>query len=103
MSAITQAVTFNIEAAHRSPTNSQMHGHSYVVELWVRALFDFAFLQAQVEAIKQTLDHTVLNESMGGSSMEEMAAWILARAAPLSPVRVVISRPSLGFKVEALA
>jgi 6-pyruvoyl-tetrahydropterin synthase len=98
---IEQAVTFSIEAAHLSEGDSRLHGHSYVVEVWTATLRDFAALEAQVQAVRTAVDHTLLNDSIGGTTMEHMAEWLLTRFAFLPATRVVVRRPTLGYVVEA--
>jgi len=98
---IEQAVTFAIEAAHLSEGDARLHGHSYVVEVWTAALRDFPALEREVQAVRSAVDHTLLNDSIGGTTMEHMAEWLLVRFAFLPATRVVVRRPTLGYVVEA--
>jgi len=100
-SVIEQAVTFSIEAAHLTEGDPRLHGHSYVIEVWTSALRDFAALEAEIQAVRSLVDHTMLNESIGGTTMEHLAEWLLQRFAPLPATRVVVRRPTLGYVVEA--
>jgi 6-pyruvoyl-tetrahydropterin synthase len=100
---IEQAVTFAIEAAHLSETDTRLHGHSYVVEIWTTALRDFVAFEAEVQAVRSAVDHTLLNDSIGGTTMEHLAEWLLTRFAFLPATRVVVRRPTLGYVVEARA
>ena len=51
-----------------------------------------------VKRIGSTVDHTMLDESVGDPSMEGLGHWFLARVPVAS--RVVIRRPTLGYVVE---
>jgi hypothetical protein len=100
---IERAITFNVEAAHLSPSDPRLHGHSYLVKVWTDATnpADFHAIQGAVEPIHKTLDHSYLNDSMGGTTMEHMAEWVLNRLPGLPVTRVQVIRPTLGFEVEA--
>ena len=98
---IEQAVTFAIEAAHQSAGDTRLHGHSYVVEVWTNDLRDFPTLEAEVQAIRSTVDHALLNDSIGGTTMEHLASWLLERFAFLPATRIIVRRPTLGYVVEA--
>jgi 6-pyruvoyl-tetrahydropterin synthase len=98
---IEQAVTFNVEAAHLSPGDDRLHGHSYSVEVWTAHLRDLDALTQEVAAVRALVDHTLLNDSIGGTTMEHLAEWLLDRFAALPASRVVIRRPTLGFVVQA--
>lgn len=98
-----RSVSFNVEAAHLSPSDPRLHGHSYIVKVWTDAseAADFHAIQGAVEPIRRTLDHSYLNDSMGGTTMEHMAEWVLKRLPGLPVTRVQVTRPTLGFEVEA--
>jgi 6-pyruvoyl-tetrahydropterin synthase len=98
---IEQAVTFSIEAAHLSEGDARLHGHSYLVEVWTASLRDFVALESQVQAVRAAVDHTLLNDSIGGTTMEHLADWLLTRFEFLPATRVIIRRPTLGYVVEA--
>jgi 6-pyruvoyl-tetrahydropterin synthase len=100
-SVIEQAVTFSIEAAHLTEGDPRLHGHSYVIEVWTATLRDFAALTAEVETVRSLVDHTMLNESICGTTMEHLAEWLLQQFAFLPATRVVVRRPTLGYVVEA--
>lgn len=100
---IEQAITFSIEAAHLPEGDARLHGHSYVVEVWTANLRDFVTLEAEVQAVRNAVDHTLLNDSIGGTTMEHMAEWLLKRFAFLPATRIVVRRPTLGYVVEARA
>ena len=97
---IEQAVTFSGKAAHRSDGDPRLHGHSYLVEVWTATLRDFAALEQAVQAVRSAVDHTLLNDSIGGTTMEHMAEWLFARFAFLPATKVVVRRPTLGYAVE---
>jgi 6-pyruvoyltetrahydropterin/6-carboxytetrahydropterin synthase len=107
---ITQQFTF--DAAHHlgagAPENRRVHGHSFYVEVtlrgepdtekgWVR---DFGEVNAVLGAIREELDHRLLNdiEGLGAPTLENLACFIFARAKKMLPevCRVKISRPSYG-------
>jgi 6-pyruvoyl-tetrahydropterin synthase len=98
---IEQSVTFSVEAAHRSEGDPRLHGHSYLVEVWTAALRDFAVLEQQAQAVRSVVDHTLLNDSIDGTTMEHMAEWLLAQFAFLPATKVVVRQPTLGYSVEA--
>ena len=98
---IEQAITFAIEAAHQSEGDPRLHGHSYVVEVWTAKLRDFTTMDTEVQAVRSTVDHTFLNESIGGATMENLAEWLLMRFAFLPATRIIVRRPTLGYVVEA--
>jgi 6-pyruvoyl-tetrahydropterin synthase len=100
---IEQAVTFAIEAAHLTEGDARLHGHSYVIEVWTAALRDFVALEAEAQSVRAAVDHTLLNDSIGGTTMEHLAVWLLARFAFLPASRIVVRRPTLGYVVEARA
>lgn len=87
---------------------SQLHGHSFKVEVTLRGIADgtngwvedLAAIGAALQQIREQLDHQCLNEIKGleTPSLERICAWIAAKLAPefstLAMVRV--SRPSLS-------
>ena len=98
---IEQAVTFSIEAAHLSEGDPRVHGHSYLVEVWSSTLRDFKTMETEIDAVRSVVDHTFLNDSIGGTTMEHLAQWLLARFALLPATKVIVRRPTLGYAVEA--
>jgi 6-pyruvoyl-tetrahydropterin synthase len=101
IAVIEQAVTFAIEAAHQSEGDPRLHGHSYLIEVWSSTLRDFKTMEAEVNSIRSAVDHTFLNDSIGGTTMEHLAQWLLARFAFLPATKVIVRRPTLGYAVEA--
>ena len=91
---IEQSVTFAIEAAHLSEGEPRLHGHSYLVEVWTATLRDFAVLESEIQAVRSVVDHTLLNDSIDGTTMEHLAEWLLARFAFLPATKVVVRRPT---------
>jgi 6-pyruvoyl-tetrahydropterin synthase len=96
---IEVAVTTNLECAHRSD-DGVLHGHSYVIEVWFPAGRDLAKTAIMVRNLSARVDHTLLEESIGSSTMESIATWFITNA---KASRVVVRRPTLGFVVEATA
>lgn len=94
---IEVAVTVNIECAHRDNLG-RVHGHSFVIEIWFPAGPDLVALNDRVRHVARTVDHTMLEESMGGARMEDVAEWFLAKISTAS--RVIVRRPTLGFAAE---
>jgi 6-pyruvoyl-tetrahydropterin synthase len=99
-------VTHTISCAHvGGPIRKHaMHGHDYQIEVWFTAGPDLDMAREAIGAVLQFIDHTQLEESIGGCRMEDIAAWVLPRVAivnPLDVTRVVVARPLLGFRVEA--
>jgi 6-pyruvoyl-tetrahydropterin synthase len=98
-SMIERAVTVNVEAAHRD-ADGRMHGHSYLVECWSVVDWDLPVFERRARDIASLVDHTVLEASVGDSTMEALAHWFLGQTA-LHLTRVVVRRPTLGYLVEA--
>jgi 6-pyruvoyl-tetrahydropterin synthase len=95
---IEVSVTTNVECSHRD-TDGRIHGHSYMVEVWVPAGPDLPSLAAAVREIAAPVDHSMLEDSIGSPLMEDMALWFLNQLP--SATRVVVRRPTLGFAAEA--
>lgn len=94
---IEVAVTANIECAHTDDIG-RVHGHSYVLEIWFPAGPDLVALNALVRDVATTVDHTMLEDSIGGARMEDVARWFLTKVPTAS--RVIVRRPTLGFAAE---
>lgn len=99
------AVTFGLECAHRAPVTGKLHGHSYAVTVWFTAdpRADIECLASAVKQIGMQADHTQLEESVGGSRMEDIATWLMPRLCTLvaiEPTRINVSRPALGLQCE---
>lgn len=83
---------FTFEAAHRIPPYSDLHGHSFVVEISVQGEPDTAFgwsasltsLEPSIKRVQQALDHKYLNDIVGLEvpSLENVAHWIWRRLGP---------------------
>ena len=105
---------FAFDAAHFLPTAAEghpyrrMHGHSFTAEVALSGtpdpasgwLVDFAVIEAALAALRDRLDHRVLNE-LGGlalPTLENLAAWIYRELETQLPglVRVTVRRPSSG-------
>jgi 6-pyruvoyltetrahydropterin/6-carboxytetrahydropterin synthase len=90
--------SFAIEAALRLPNVpdahpcARVHGHSFVIELWVRGavggrsgwVIDFADIISAFRPLEEQLDHRLLNdiEGLSNPTSEHLAIWIWERVAP---------------------
>jgi len=90
--------TFRFEAAHVLPFHpgkcSQMHGHSYRLEVGVRGplreegpargmVLDFEEIKRVVRAeVVDRLDHRTLNDVLENPTAERIVAWIWQRLDP---------------------
>src|SRR6266404_5006559 len=95
---------FGFDAAHYlgngAAENRRLHGHSFYAEVTLRGeanpatgfLRDFGEVNAVLQAIRESLDHRLLNE------IEELARYIYVRAKTALPevARVKLRRPSYG-------
>ena len=88
--------SFTIEAAHQLPNVpdahpcARVHGHSFVIELWVRGtvggrsgwVIDFADITDAFRPLHEQLDHRLLNdiEGLANPTSENLAIWIWDRA-----------------------
>lgn len=80
---------FTFEAAHSIPPYSNVHGHSFLVEVVVRGESDGKFgwpvslsdIEPHVRDVQKALDHKFLNEIDGLEvpSLENLAGWIWQR------------------------
>jgi 6-pyruvoyltetrahydropterin/6-carboxytetrahydropterin synthase len=103
---------FGFDAAHYlgngAPENSRLHGHSFYVEVTLRGepdpatgfLRDLGEVKRALEAIREELDHRLLNEVDGlrNPTLENLARFVFRRAKEALPqvARVKIRRPSYG-------
>ncbi len=110
--AIEITQQFSFDAAHHlnegAAENRRMHGHSFYAEVTLRGqanaatgfLRDFGEVDAALKAVRDLLDHRLLNEveGLGVPTLENLARFIHARAKARLPevARVKISRPSYG-------
>ena len=104
--------TFGFDAAHHlgsgAAENRRLHGHSFYVEVTLKGepdpatgfLRDFGEVDAALKAVREMLDHRLLNEIEGlaNPTLENLARFIFreARARLKEVARVKISRPSYG-------
>src|ERR1700742_2846235 len=104
--------TFSFDAAHHlgagAPENRRLHGHSFYAEVTLRGepdpatgfLRDFGEVDAALKAIRETLDHRLLNEieELGVPTLENLAKYIYVCAKQALPevARVKLRRPSYG-------
>ena len=103
---------FGFDAAHHlgagAAENRRLHGHSFQVKVTLRGepdletgfLRDFGEVDAVLKAIRETLDHRLLNEieELGIPTLENLARYIYVRAKRALPevARVKLRRPSYG-------
>ena len=105
---------FRFDAAHtlkraiETESSRRIHGHSYRAEVAVRGapdaasgmIVDLGKLERVLEQARDQLDHRFLDEidDLGPGTMENLAAWIWRRVAPLCPGlhRVTVHRDSSG-------
>src|SRR5579871_2541865 len=101
---------FGFDAAHwlgnGAVENRRLHGHSFYAEVILRGeadpatgfLRDFGEVKRVLEAIRETLDHRLLNEieGLGTPTLENLARFIFERARAALPevARVKLRRPS---------
>ena len=103
---------FGFDAAHYlgngAAENRRLHGHSFYAEVTLRGepdpatgfLRDFGEVNAALQAIREKLDHRLLNEiaELGTPTLENLARYIYAHAKAALPevARVKLRRPSYG-------
>lgn len=103
---------FGFDAAHYlgngAAENRRMHGHSFYAEVTLRGeadpatgfLRDFGEVDRALQAIRESLDHRLLNEieELGVPTLENLARYIYVRAKQALPevARVKLRRPSYG-------
>jgi len=103
---------FGFDAAHYlgngAAENRRLHGHSFYAEVTLRGepdpatgfLRDLGEVDAVLKAIREMLDHRLLNdiEGLGIPTLENLAKFIFIRAKASLPevVRVKLRRPSYG-------
>jgi 6-pyruvoyltetrahydropterin/6-carboxytetrahydropterin synthase len=103
---------FGFDAAHylgdSAPENRRLHGHSFYAEVTLRGapnpktgfLRDLGEIKSALDAIRDSLDHRLLNEVEGLAqpTLENLAQhiYVYARAALPEVVRVKLRRPSCG-------
>lgn len=103
--------SFGFDAAHHlgagAPENRRLHGHSFQAEVTLRGqagangfLRDFDQVDAVLKAIRENLDHHLLNEveGLGAPTLENIACYIYVQAKAGLPevARVTVRRPSYG-------
>ena len=95
----TVSKRFSFEAAHSLPhlpvghKCRNVHGHSYVVELFCTGpldergfVVDYAEISEAMRPVLDQLDHQNLNDILPGpSTAENLGAWLLERLTPALP------------------
>lgn len=99
---------FTFEAAHKVPGYSDIHGHSFTVELFLHGQPDGTYgwatslteVEPPIHDVQRSLDHRFLNdiEGLEVPSLENIARWIWQRLDYRVPGldRVVVRRGSSG-------
>lgn len=103
---------FRFDAAHTlqrsvdAEPSRRIHGHSYRAEIVIRGepdsrsgmVMDLGLLDRAMAETRASLDHHFLDEvpDLGPATMENLAAWIWRRLAPVCPglARVSVLRDS---------
>ena len=106
---------FYFEAAHKlentvNEKNNNVHGHSYHVEIAILDLdfnvektgyiLDFSLLDLEMKNIKNSLDHSYLNDIIGleNPTLENIGVYIYKKLKDLklNICRVIVKRKSCG-------
>lgn len=77
---------FTFEAAHQLPPFSGLHGHSFMVQVFMRGPADPVFgwshnlyeVEKSIDKVRLRVDHTYLNDIPGleNPSLENVAKWL---------------------------
>lgn len=104
--------SFRFDAAHTlersvdTASSRRIHGHSYRAEVTLRGepdpktgmVIDFGLLEHALAETRAGLDHHMLDDvaDLGPATMENLAAWIWRRLAPMTKglVKVTVFRDS---------
>ena len=100
---------FTFEAAHQTPPYSGLHGHSFLVRIFLRGEPDPHFgwshnmydVEPVVDAVRRDLDQRYLNDVPGLQvpTLENVARWLWDRMSPMLPGlhRVTVQRGTPGM------
>ena len=109
--------SFRFDAAHTlersvdTASSRRIHGHSYRAEVTLRGepdpktgmVIDFGLLERVLAETRAGLDHHMLDDvpDLGLATMENLAAWIWRRLAPVTKglVKVTVFRDSQAESV----
>jgi 6-pyruvoyltetrahydropterin/6-carboxytetrahydropterin synthase len=109
--------SFRFDASHTlqraidSASSKRIHGHSYRAEVTLAGetdpatgmVLDFGLLERTLGEARDGLDHHLLDDvpDLGPATMENLAAWIWRRLAPVTKglVKVTVFRDSQGESV----
>lgn len=112
--SVELSLAFGFDAAHRFDAfpadhpNRRLHGHSFQVEVAVRGIPDpetgfvveFTRLEAACGALREALDHRLLNDidGLAQPSLERLSIWIWERLAQevRGLARITVRRDSRG-------
>ena len=101
---------FAFDAAHELPPFSGLHGHTFVVRVWMRGEPDPVFgwaanlyeVDAAISRLKMLIDHKNLNdvEGLEVPSLENLASWVCKKLSKDIPNihRVDVERGFTGTK-----
>lgn len=110
--------SFRFDASHTldrsiaTEASRRIHGHSYRAEVTVQGaadaktgmVVDFGLLDRTLAEARDGLDHHMLDDvpGLGPATMENLAAWIWRKLAPLTKdlVKVTVFRDSQGESVS---
>ena len=106
--------SFYFESAHTlqrqvdAVPSRRVHGHTYIAEVTLRGepdpgngmLIDLGLLRRAIEAVREDLDHHLLNdvEGLGPPTLENLCSYLWKRFAPqfASLARVTVRRDASG-------
>jgi hypothetical protein len=92
-----RAATISLEVAHMG-LDGILHGHSLVVEVWTENELCLDAWRARIEERTAYIEGQ-LEKTISGRTFEDVAVAILS-ALP-EAVRVIVTVPTLGHRVEA--
>ena len=107
--------SFTFEAAHKlsntkNNVNNNIHGHSFSVEVFISdknnniklkgLILDFSIFEKKIDKIKNTLDHSFLNdiEGLEYPTLENIGYWVFNKLEKdnLDICKVIVQRKSCG-------
>lgn len=98
---------FTFDAAHQLPDWPGVHGHSYTAEVWFEGAASDGYvvpekaLSQRIEAVRQQLDHSMLNDLISLPTSENIARWLWLELKQFDGLCLIrVYRLSVGFGVE---